>query len=114
MLIFGQLLVVLVYIVLNSMKEIRKKYEGNKDFEFVFITEDAASPTADYRKFVKEQELKNAFIVLTDDFQYLRELFKFNGIPRYVVIDKNGKVLNDNFAMHNFESELAGVLKASN
>lgn len=104
---------------IRSMKEIREKYEGNADLEFVFITEDAASPSASYRKFVKEQELKNTFVVHTDDFQYLRELFKFNGIPRSVVIDKNGKVLNGdyflyNMGMTNFQNELDGFLKASN
>lgn len=104
---------------IRSMKEIREKYEGNTDFEFVFITEDAASPLENYRKFVKEQELKNTFVVHTDDFQYLRELFKFNGIPRSVVIDKNGKVLNGDYFLYNmgvtnFQNELDGFLKASN
>jgi len=37
-------------------------------------------------------------------------LFKFNGIPRYIVINKEGKVWNDDFQMHNFEFELPKYL----
>ncbi|MNL75708.1 hypothetical protein D3C87_2015640 [compost metagenome] len=36
----------------------------------------------------------------------LRELFKFNGIPRYVLMDPDGRVRNDDFPMHNWKSEL--------
>ena len=96
---------------IKRMKEIRKKHEGNKDFEFVFITDERSSPIGRYNDFVKKQELKNIYRLPLDDYNYLRELFKFNGIPRYVVIDKKGDVLNDNFPMYNFSSELKKILR---
>ncbi|GAA3578345.1 TlpA disulfide reductase family protein [Snuella lapsa] len=99
---------------IKRMKETRKKYEGNKDFEFVFITDERSSPLGRYTDFVKEQELKNIYRLPLDKYNYLRQLFKFNGIPRYVVIDKKGNVINDNFAMHNFTYELNGILKEHN
>jgi thiol-disulfide isomerase/thioredoxin len=95
---------------IKRMKETRKKYEGNKDFDFVFITDERGSPETRYNKFVEEQELKNIYRLPLDDYNYLRQLFKFNGIPRYVVIDKNGDVINDKFPMHNFDNELDGIL----
>ena len=95
---------------IKGMKEIREKYSGNPDFDFIFITDERSSPEADYKKFVEEQELKNCFRLSKDDYNYLRQLFKFNGIPRYVVIDKEGKVLNDDFPMHNFNVELSKIL----
>jgi len=95
---------------IKSMKSVREKYVGNSDFDFIFITDERQSPENDYNNFVKEQELKNVFRLPKDDFNYLRQLFKFNGIPKYVVIDAKGDVLNDDFAMHNFEYELPKIL----
>ena len=99
---------------IKRMKETRKEYKDNKDFEFVFITDESLSPLEPYNKFVGEQELENIYRLASDDYNYLRQLFKFNGIPRYVVIDKKGEVINDNFPMHNFEHLLNGILEKYN
>jgi thiol-disulfide isomerase/thioredoxin len=85
----------------------RKKYAGNPDFDFVFITSENESPIDDYKKFVAEQNLVNTYCLNIDDYRYLRELFKFNGIPKYVVVGKEGNILNDEFQMFDFESELS-------
>jgi len=98
---------------IERMKEIRKKHKGNKDFVFVFITDERSSPIGRYNDFVQKQELKNIYRLPLDDYNYLRQLFKFNGIPRYVVIAKNGEVLNDDFPMYNFSFKLKEVLKKS-
>jgi hypothetical protein len=45
-----------------------------------------------------------------DNFNHLRGLFKFNAIPRYVVIDKNGKVVDGDFPMYRFETELNRIM----
>ncbi len=95
---------------IKSMKQTRAKYYGNKDFEFIFITDERQSPEKDYTKFIGEQDMVNTFRIPTDEYNYLRQLFRFNGIPRYVVIDKNGDVINSNFPMHNFEFELKKIL----
>ena len=95
---------------IKRMKETRAKYAGNPDFDFVFITDQRSSPEKPYTDFVKEQEMKNTYRLSTDEFNMLRQLFKFNGIPRYVVIDQKGDVINIDFAMHNFEPELWKIL----
>ena len=95
---------------IKRMKPIREKYKDNKDFDFIFITDERSSPESSYVKMVEEQGLIKTYRLSCDDYNYLRQLFKFNGIPHYVVIDKNGKVLNEDFQMHNFESELSGIL----
>lgn len=97
---------------IKHMKETRKKYEGNTDFDFVFITDQRSSPEKNYNDFVKEQELKNTYRISTDEYNLLRQLFRFNGIPRYVVIDQKGDVINDNFEMYNFILELGQILPA--
>ena len=95
---------------IKQMKATREKYKDNKDFDFIFITDERGSPKADYDKFVAEQGMKNIYRLSVDDYNYLRQLFKFNGIPHYTVIDKVGNVISNNFQMHNFDSELNGIL----
>lgn len=91
-------------------KPLRENYKGSKDLEFVFITSEQESPLQRYNDFVKKQDLVNTFRLSSDDFLYLRQLFKFNGIPRYVLINKEGQVLNDDFEMYNFENEIKKFL----
>ena len=87
-------------------KPIRESYKGSKDLEFVFITSEQESPLQRYNDFVKKQDLVNTFRLSNDEYLYLRQLFKFNGIPRYVLINREGQVLNDDFEMYNFENEI--------
>lgn len=96
----------------NSASQ-REKYKDSSEFTFVFITDERSSPERNYNAFVEEQKLQNVYRVSSDEFNYLRGLFKFNGIPRYVLIDENGDVLNDNFSMHRFDEEIAKVLNPS-
>ncbi|MBP0903212.1 thioredoxin-like domain-containing protein [Mariniflexile gromovii] len=96
---------------IKRMNGTRKKYENNPDFDFVFITDERSSPLKTYNDFVEEQDLKNIYRLSLDDYNYLRQLFKFNGIPRYVVLDKKGDVINENFPMHNFDYLLDGILE---
>lgn len=98
---------------IKRMQPIREKYKDNKDFDFIFITDERSSPTDDYNKFVQEQGMKNIYRLTIDDYNYLRQLFKFNGIPHYTVLDREGKVINNNFPMHNFEYELKGILSGN-
>lgn len=32
-----------------------------------------------------------------DEYNYLRELFRFNGIPRYVVFDRQGRLVTNDY-----------------
>jgi len=97
---------------IKQMKATREKYAANTDFDFIFITDQKSSPEKDYNDFVKEQEMRNTYRISTDDFNVLRQLFKFNGIPHYVAIDSKGDMLKDEFEMWNFETELGKILPA--
>lgn len=98
---------------IERMKPTRKKYKGNADFDFVFITDERSSPKKPYDTFVKEQELMNVNRLTVDDYNYLRQLFKFNGIPQYVVVGKNGEIIDNDFPMHNFSFLLDDILEAN-
>ena len=88
---------------IKQTKALREKHKNSQDIAFVFVTSEYESPLSAYDKFVNEQELTNTYLLNTDQYRYLRQLFRFNGIPRYVLVDREGKIMNDNFNVHNFE-----------
>lgn len=96
---------------IEQMKETRKSYENSEDAVFVFITSDRESPLDRYNKVVEEQELINTNRLPYNDYLYLRQLFRFNAIPRYVLVSREGRILNENFPMHNFTRELQKLLE---
>ena len=96
---------------IKHMKETRKKYKDNPDFEFVFITDESQSPQKTYDKFIAEQELENVYRVDQSTYHRFRDLFSFNGIPQYIVLDKAGNVVDADFKMYAFDWELPKILK---
>lgn len=96
---------------IKQLKTEREKYKDSPDVAFVFITNDNESPLQAYEKFVAEQELTNVYRLKLDDFVYLRQLFKFNGIPHYVMVDREGRIMDDDFSMHGFEAALLDALE---
>ena len=91
---------------IKVMKAKRDIYIGNRDFDFVFISNERSAYQEDYDKFVKEQELTNSFRLTDDEFNYIRQLFSISSLPRHVIIDAKGNVQNDNFNMNLFDLEL--------
>lgn len=91
---------------IQQLYAIREKYKDNKDFTFLFVTSEDESPKRAYQSFVKKQKLVHTVYLSNDDYRYLRELFGIYGIPRYATISKDGRVLDDDFEMHNFRSEI--------
>jgi len=96
---------------IKRMKPQRDIYACNRDFDFVFITDELSSPQEAYDKFVKEQELTNSYRLTTDEFNHLRQLFSISSIPRYVLVGTKGEILNDRFNMNNFNAELDKYLE---
>lgn len=98
---------------IKKMKGTREQYKNKGDIAFIFITDIKGSPEKKYQVFIDDQELEHSYKLSVDEHNMLRQLFKFNGIPRYVVIDREGKVYDDDFAMHNFNAELPRILAAN-
>ncbi|MCH5719121.1 TlpA family protein disulfide reductase [Niabella hibiscisoli] len=95
---------------IKQLHATRLEYKNNADFTFLFITAKDESPARQYKSFVKKQELTNTYYLDADEYRYIRELFGINGIPRYIVISKEGRVMNDDFEMHNFRYEIGKYL----
>ena len=86
---------------IEEKKSTREKYKNNGVFEFVFITCKMWSPDQNaYEKYVKEQGLEHSNLVSNDDFNYMQQLFRFTGVPHYLFIDPEGKVLDTKFEMY--------------
>jgi len=88
---------------IRHYKTLREKYKDSPDVDFVFITAEDESPLSAYEKFVNEQELTHTYRLTADQYRYMRQLFRFNGIPHYVLVDREGKIIDDNFSSYNFE-----------
>lgn len=79
--------------------------ELDKDkIEFIYLC--VNSKNDDWQSIIKKYGLQGKNYLLTkDQSAMLSEKFNFYGVPRYVIIDKNGKIVDGN-AKHPYSSEL--------
>ncbi|KKX46681.1 TlpA family protein disulfide reductase [Sphingobacterium sp. IITKGP-BTPF85] len=78
---------------IESMKEKRLKLKDNPNLVFVFVTDKVGTPDVDfYKNYIVENDMSESYRVSADEYMALRELFKFNGIPRYVLMDPDGRI----------------------
>ena len=87
---------------IESTAELRKQYKNHLEFQFVYITAQDESPEAEYNAYV-EKHLKGeeCYRIPATDFHYLRQLFRFNGIPHYVLVEKDGSISEANVTAQN-------------
>ncbi|WP_158656020.1 TlpA disulfide reductase family protein [Sphingobacterium sp. HMA12] len=93
---------------IESMQEKRLKLKDNPNLVFVFVTDSEGTPDMEfYRDYIVKNSMFESYRISADEYRALRELFKFNGIPRYVLMDPDGRIRNDDFQMHNLTNELS-------
>ncbi|MBP7984170.1 MAG: TlpA family protein disulfide reductase [Bacteroidaceae bacterium] len=84
---------------IEAMAPLRKELRNNTQIQFLYITGTETSPSKkSYEEYV-EKNLKGfpSLLLSSAEYLYLRELFHFNGIPRYVFIDRDGKIIDENY-----------------
>lgn len=88
---------------IEANKERRDRHRGNPGFAFLFLASEKGSPLERYNDYV-EKNLKDERVMRLpeDRMILLRELFEFNGIPRYVLFNPEGELLNSNSSPYNF------------
>lgn len=92
---------------IDQFSELRKSYTGSPDFAYLFITSSQNSPEKDYRKYIAEHLKGEESYFLSDyEYAYLEELFAMNGIPRYVLINPEGEILDDEYDIYQLEKFL--------
>lgn len=75
-----------------SLKELQKSYEG-KDIRFVSISTDAVKDTQKWKDLVAKLELQGPQL-LVDKSSEFYNFYKVNTIPRFVLLDKEGKIVD--------------------
>ncbi|MCD7929935.1 MAG: TlpA family protein disulfide reductase [Tannerellaceae bacterium] len=91
---------------IREMKNTRERLKDDPGMAFIFITADNETPRERYESFVAEQALEHSFYLSADEYRYLRQLFRFNGIPRYLFIDPDGRIVDDNYNPKKFEEDV--------
>ncbi|WP_286844582.1 MULTISPECIES: TlpA family protein disulfide reductase [Sphingobacterium] len=92
---------------IESSQGKRLKLKDNPNLAFVFVTDIEGTPDMEfYKDYIVKNSMFESYRVSADEYRALRELFKFNGIPRYVLMDPDGRIRTDNFQMHNLTTEL--------
>jgi len=78
------------------LKELEGKYRGKK-IEFVSISVDKSADHDKWQKMVKEKELKGIQLFSDKDWDsdFVKE-YLIKGIPRFILIDPNGNIVNSN------------------
>lgn len=93
---------------IQATADLRKQYHNHPEFQFVYITSENESPEKSYTDYVEKHLKGEACYRLTDtEYKYMRQLFQFNGIPHYVVVEKDGSISTEEVGAHN----LADFLK---
>lgn len=99
---------------IEATAELRKKYKNHPEFQFIYISGEKESPKAAYDQYV-EKHLKGeaCYYVTGAEFNYLRQLFQFNGIPHYVLVEKDGSISKEDLSSHNIGQYLGKRFNAS-
>ncbi len=83
---------------IQGMKKFRDLNRDNDRFTFLFITGADESSRRDYNDYVeKHLQGENSVILDTRDMVKVRDLFGISAIPRYIVIDPEGRVADSDF-----------------
>ncbi len=79
-----------------SLKEVEKKYHG-KNIEFVSISVDKTKDHDTWKKMVEDMELKGVQLFADKDWesQFVQD-YLIKGIPRFILIDTEGNIVNAN------------------
>ena len=88
---------------IEGTQEMRELHRGNPGFAILFICSEKGSPLEKYNAYV-EKHLKGENILRLPEEQIImmRELFEFNGIPRYILFNPDGDVVDSDFSQHGF------------
>ena len=101
---------------IQESKDLRAKIAKRDDVKLIFIAgERTAEGSDDYHKYVSEWLANEETICLTNaDFDRLRDLFQFNGIPHYETITPDCRRVSDDLSIsgyHDFENELQRIIE---
>lgn len=100
-----------IYAIENIWPVAHEKYRNSDKIAFIYIANELDSPIDRYNEYVnKHLSAEVTHLLSNDEFNYLLELFQFNGIPRYILVGPEGNILNDNFFTMNPVSDIEKLI----
>ncbi|WNH08699.1 hypothetical protein [Thalassobellus suaedae] len=88
---------------LERMKKRRNSFKNNDDIVFLNITNESNSSIEKYNSSVKENGFENSIRIPQDDYNYMRQLFKFNASVHDVLVKQDGETVYNDFETWNME-----------
>jgi len=77
------------------LKELEKKFHGNKDIVFMSISTDAIKDIQKWKDFIVAEQLPGIQLHgRTDDDNDIAKLYQISGIPRFLLFDKQGNIVS--------------------
>ncbi|GAA3642353.1 hypothetical protein [Flavivirga jejuensis] len=89
---------------LERMKKRRDLYKNNKDIVFLNITNESRSSIEKYNTSVEKNGFINSIRMPNDDYNYIRQLFRFNASVHDVLVKKDGETVYNDLKSYNIES----------
>lgn len=100
---------------IEATAQLREDYKNHPKFQFIYITDERSSPKKTYDEYVaKNLQGESSYRISESEFIYLRELFKFNAIPHYELIQKDGSVTINPPTVWELEEYIQKHFKKSN
>ena len=92
---------------IEATADLRRKYKNHPEFKFIYITGENSSPRADYDRYVDEHLKGEACYYLSEkEYSYMQQRFKFNGIPHYELVEKDGTISRQQLGTEDLEDYL--------
>lgn len=84
--------------MIKTMSKWRELNRENPDFKFIFITGMAESPDNQYNDFVANELLgEESHRLSNEDFGVVKDHFNISGFPRYMLVGREGEIVNDDY-----------------
>jgi len=81
---------------LPHLKKVEEKYKG-KNVVFVSISEDYPQNVGKWKKMIKDKKMGGVQLIVSKETQVqLDSFFKISGIPRFIILDPNGNIVDAN------------------
>ncbi|MFR9620329.1 MAG: TlpA disulfide reductase family protein [Rikenellaceae bacterium] len=99
----------------SGMMESYRHKDAMADYNmaFAYITTERNSPKSTREQFLSDNEIEGLSLVISDDeWTTISTNYSISGIPRYMLIDKDGRVINSQYDVYSIDyqelKELAG------
>lgn len=92
---------------IEGSANLRIANRDNPDFKLMYVTSQDISPKDQYLDYVKKHlEGETSLYLSTKEFAPIDRIFQCSSFPRYILVGRDGKILNDIFDFYKLSSTL--------